>query len=81
MSTNNLFAAEHNGDFWLICTSQGEFIIIQENSDEFDDLIYFTSTTSPIKRLMQLHDILKTLFHNNELAQCLNNFVKDAQFI
>ena len=30
---------------------------------------------------MQLHNILKTLPYNNELAQSPNNFVRDSQFI
>ena len=37
MSTNNLCTTEHNSGFWLIQTSQGEFVTIQENLDEFNE--------------------------------------------
>ena len=45
------------------------------------NLIYSTSTNSAVEQLMKLHNILKTLPHNNKLAQHLNNFVRDSQFI
>ena len=70
----------HKDSFWLICTPQGELVIIDGDSDEFDDLIYSIHANIPIERLAQLHNILNTQPHNEELEQCLNIFVKDVQF-
>ena len=75
------FAIRHKGNFWLICTSQGELVIIQDDLDEFNNLIYSIYTNTPVERLAQLHNVLLMQPHNDELEQHLNNFVKGALFI
>ena len=71
----------HKDSFWLIHTSQGELIIVQDDSDKFDDLVYSINANTHIERLTQLHNILTTQPHIEELEQHLDNFIKDAQFI
>ena len=53
-------------------------MIIQEDLEDFDDLVYSIYSNSPIKCFAQLHNILDMGPHNEELQQCLDIFVKDA---
>ena len=78
---NDLFAASHKEGTWLIHTSQEEQVIIKEDMEDFDDLVYSIHSNSPIKYFTQLHNMLNTEPVDKELQQHLDIFIKDAQFI
>ena len=78
---NDLFAALHKEGTWLIHTSQGEQVIIKEDMEDFDDLVYSIHSNSPIEYFTQLHNMLNTEPVDKELQQHLDIFIKDAQFI
>ena len=78
---NDLFAALHKEGTWLIHTSQGEQVIIKEDMEDFDDLIYSIHSNLPIECLAQLHNMLNTKPIEEELEQHLDVFIKDAQFV
>ena len=78
---NNLFVAIHKENTWLIHTSQGEQVIIEEQTEDFEDLVYSIHSNSPIEHFAQLYNILNAGPKNKELKQCLDIFIKDTQFI
>ena len=78
---NDLFAVLHKEGTWLIRTSQGEQVIIKEDTEDFDDLVYSIHSNSPIEHFAQLHNMLNTKHVDEKLKQHLDIFIKDAQFI
>ena len=81
LTPNDLFAVVHKEGTWLIHTSQGEQVIIEEDTEGFNDLIYSIHFNSPIEHFAQLYNIFDTEPVDKELRQHLDIFIKDAQFI
>ena len=58
LNKQNPLAAVYKDAMWLIRTSQGEQVIIEEKAEEFNDLICSLHSNSPLKRLGQLQKLL-----------------------